>query len=75
MGGNVWEWCSTAWQDDYESYEQNVTDDLTVDGFRVLRGGSFFDPRGGVRCAYRDWSDPVIRDNGVGFRVVMSLGS
>ena len=75
MGGNVWEWCSTAWQDDYESYEQNVTDDLTVDGFRVLRGGSFFDPRGGVRCASRDWSDPVIRDNGVGFRVVMSLGS
>ena len=74
MAGNVWEWCSTAWQDDYENYEQKVSDDLTVDGLRVLRGGSFFDNRYSVRCASRDGGDPEFRLSHYGFRVMMSPG-
>ena len=39
---------------------------------RVLRGGSFYDITGGVRCAYRLRYDPDARDSRYGFRVVAS---
>ena len=73
LSGNVWEWCATKWQGDYDDYR----DDNSLEGAdaRVLRGGSFFDPASGVRCACRDGDDPVNGDWGWGFRVVVSPGS
>ena len=54
MSGNVWEWCSTKWLDDYENYETKVDDGLEGDARRVVRGGAFYLNQYLVRCAYRD---------------------
>ena len=59
MAGNVWEWC----QDRYDERRSS----------RVLRGGSFVDNPGNLRCSYRYGSDPIIRVSYFGFRVVRAL--
>jgi formylglycine-generating enzyme required for sulfatase activity len=56
MSGNVWEW----------------TRDASEENLRVLRGGSFYNGRDGVRCAFRYRSYPDIRDDDFGFRCVLS---
>jgi len=71
MSGNIWEWCSTKWRDDYDEYEKKVDDGLEGDEGRVLRGGSFGSYHGGARCAVRVRYDPSGRDWGNGFRVVL----
>jgi len=70
MVGNVWEWCSTQWQEDYTDYEQKVAHDPAGDISRGLRGGSFSHHRDYVRCAYRFRHSPGSRISSVGFRVV-----
>ena len=72
MSGNVWEWCRTKWRGNYQDYEQEVDDTLEDDYRRVVRGGSFFDLVGGVRCADRLLRDPDYRFGYLGFRVVFS---
>ena len=61
MAGNVWEWTGSLWgpsgQEDY-GYPYDPTDgreDLEAPNYvwRVVRGGSFFDYDGSVRCAHR----------------------
>jgi len=56
LSGNVWEWCRTKWEGDYEGYRDD--NDLEGEVRRVLRGGAFGGYQGGVRCAYRDRDDP-----------------
>jgi sulfatase modifying factor 1 len=56
MAGNVWEWTRSR----YDEYPYGPTDgreDLGADGNvpRVLRGGSWLDPRSCTRCAARHW--------------------
>lgn len=58
MIGNVWEWCS----DPYES----------VDNFRVLRGGSWFDTATFVRVSTRNWSTRSFTSAYIGFRCAKS---
>ena len=70
MAGNVWEWCSTKWLDDYQGYEAKVDDDLEGDARRVVRGGSWSLIDQDVRSAYRNSSNPNNRNNNKGFRVV-----
>lgn len=70
MGGNVWEWCQTRWQDSYEEY----VDDNDLEGGepRVLRGGAFNCSQWVVRCACRYWCGPVGRYDDLGFRLVVA---
>jgi formylglycine-generating enzyme required for sulfatase activity len=80
QAGNVWEWC----HDPYAPYPAEATFDLGALACRqldtsrqqddrlprVLRGGSWFDPAGGLRAAGRYRSHPGDRVGLVGFRVV-----
>jgi len=56
MTGNVWEWTG-SW---YESEQIK----------RILRGGSWFNVRRNVRCAFRSRFVPVLFNIDVGFRVL-----
>ncbi|MFM8330701.1 MAG: NACHT domain-containing protein [Candidatus Methylumidiphilus sp.] len=64
MSGNVWEWTSSLW-DNQEAQRENAE--------LAIRGGSWFDGAGGVRCAYRLRSHPLDRYNFVGFRLLCGV--
>ena len=73
MAGNVWEWVRSI----SANYPYNPSDgreNLEADDnmLRVLRGGSFFDNRSRVRCAYRGSIPPGDRSGYIGFRLVVS---
>mgnify|MGYP001139236429 CR=1 FL=1 len=70
LSGNVWEWCSTKWVDNYENYGTNENSDLEGDARRVVRGGSFGCGRWRVRCAFRLRYVPDRLYGGRGFRPV-----
>jgi formylglycine-generating enzyme required for sulfatase activity len=75
MAGNVWEWCSTIWQE--KAYPFQVNDEWAQDYLakierRTLRGGAFVDDAQSIRCAVRANLSPNFRDNDLGFRVAMS---
>jgi formylglycine-generating enzyme required for sulfatase activity len=73
MAGNVWEWCSTLYRG--YPYRPDDREDLDTWGQRVVRGGSSYNHRWVVRCAFRLRYDPDDRMVNFGFRVVASLGS
>ncbi|MCL4299459.1 MAG: SUMF1/EgtB/PvdO family nonheme iron enzyme [Anaerolineae bacterium] len=56
LSGNVWEWCRTKWQENYENYRDD--NDLKRNSPRVLRGGAFGSSGRVVRCAARNYVDP-----------------
>ncbi|MCB0192819.1 MAG: SUMF1/EgtB/PvdO family nonheme iron enzyme [Anaerolineae bacterium] len=75
MSGNVWEWCSTLWQE--KAYPFQVQEEWTEaylkrEGSRVLRGGSWDDSERLVRCAYRSRVTMYDRGYDVGVRVAVS---
>jgi formylglycine-generating enzyme required for sulfatase activity len=77
MAGNVWEWTSTLWgQREQESdfiYPFDPTDgreDSNVEGYRVVRGGTFNGDAYQVRCTTRGRYHSVRNFNHVGFRIV-----
>lgn len=85
MIGNVWEWCSTGWTDDYKGYEQqeHVRDELSAGGgkarvilekemLRVIRGGAWYSGPDVCRASYRYRSHPEFRSFFVGFRLAAS---
>jgi formylglycine-generating enzyme required for sulfatase activity len=81
MAGNVWEWCQSA----YRGYPYDPEDGREELGggdnvFRVLRGGSWYDDKQGVRCASRINGHPGGWNTHVGVRCCcatasLSLGS
>jgi iron(II)-dependent oxidoreductase len=81
MAGNVWEWTSSLWGEDWEKPEYKYPYDST-DGRenleaddeirRVLRGGSWSYYQCYARCSARYRDEPFSRDDGSGFRVVVS---
>lgn len=71
LAGNVWEWCSTVWQANYEGYEEKVNDSPAGNDRRVLRGGAFYNSSNLLRCASRNfYASPSNRYSSIGFRVV-----
>ncbi|GAA4524164.1 formylglycine-generating enzyme family protein [Amycolatopsis samaneae] len=59
--GNVWEWC-------WDVYDAEV-----YGGYRVLRGGGWFDERWSCRASVRRRSHPTLRIDDVGFRVARTV--
>ncbi len=75
MHGNVSEWVSDPWHDDYVGAP---TDGVAWGGAsgsrRIVRGGSWHDFPQHVRSAHRAWSPSSERIKNVGLRVCRSLG-
>jgi formylglycine-generating enzyme required for sulfatase activity len=74
MLGNVSEWVEDCWREGYRGARGNGAPDVSGDcSFRVVRGGSWhmrpWDVRSGSRVAYA----VDVRDDGIGFRVALSL--
>jgi formylglycine-generating enzyme required for sulfatase activity len=73
MHGNVCEWCSDWYDEDYYSNSPSVDPNGPSSGAsRSLRGGSWYGAGDYLRCSVRCLADPVVRGSLVGFRVVLS---
>ncbi len=74
MHGNVWEWCSDIYHENYTGAPSNGSswETGTVDNLRALRGGSWHSLVINCRSAYRLRSDADNRNNDVGFRLVVA---
>ncbi|MBE2260380.1 MAG: SUMF1/EgtB/PvdO family nonheme iron enzyme [Rhodobacteraceae bacterium] len=72
MIGNVFEWTRSLYKP-YSYHPDDGREDLqAADNVeRVVRGGSWVDPRGSARCACRFRNVPVDRNYILGFRVVL----
>jgi formylglycine-generating enzyme required for sulfatase activity len=72
MHGNVWEWC----EDTYDSEGAPSDGSARVDpaaSLRVIRGGSWHNPAGFLRCAFRYFIVPGLRITHIGFRPARSV--
>jgi formylglycine-generating enzyme required for sulfatase activity len=71
--GNVWEWCSSLYAD-YPYSAADGREERNANGWRVLRGGSWFDAEWGARAARRLSGRPDRPSRNTGFRVMREGG-
>lgn len=74
LAGHVWEWTNSR----YRAYPYRADDgreDLRQPGARVVRGGSYQDGPGPIRCAARHSMVCGVRDVYIGFRVAATSAS
>jgi formylglycine-generating enzyme required for sulfatase activity len=73
MHGNVWEWCSDRWHDNYNGAPSDGSSWETGTGHhRVLRGGSWDYNAVHCRSAFRDRNSADYRLRNWGFRVAVA---
>jgi formylglycine-generating enzyme required for sulfatase activity len=72
MHGNVFEWCADWYNSSYGT--ESVVDPTgpAIGSRRVLHGGNWGSFASGCRSATRNVYTPSVRDNNIGFRVVVS---
>jgi serine/threonine protein kinase/formylglycine-generating enzyme required for sulfatase activity len=74
LQGNVQEWCLDWFSPDYYRLSPTADPAGPESGTaRVLRGGCWLTPPGGLRSSSRAWAAPQTREKGIGFRVVREL--
>jgi formylglycine-generating enzyme required for sulfatase activity len=73
MNGNVYDWCSDKYENDYRSRspQNNPLGTLSGSNFRVMRGGSYSNDAKGCNVTYRTASNPDGRGELVGFRLAL----
>ncbi len=70
MHGNVWEWCSSVWDENYSGKEQlDASSERANNEGRILRGGAWFNSSEFCRSASRYNDIPDSRYNLIGFRI------
>jgi formylglycine-generating enzyme required for sulfatase activity len=74
MSGNVWEWCSD-WYDEnyYVNSPRNNPQGPDTGTYRVIRGGEWELPASLTRTTYREAAKPHLRRYDIGFRLAFSL--
>jgi formylglycine-generating enzyme required for sulfatase activity len=72
--GNVWEWTTDCWHDDYKGApEDGSAWEPGCGRALVVRGGAWDDRPGGLRSASRFGDGPAYRGGDLGFRLARSL--
>ncbi|MFN6139721.1 MAG: formylglycine-generating enzyme family protein [Planctomycetota bacterium] len=81
MHGNVWEWCTDLWLENYSGYWDGITMQELIsvnsgggNGRRVVRGGGWFNSAWWCQSANRNRWWPDDRGRGRGFRVGLFPG-
>ena len=69
MSGHVWEWCQDQWVNDYKNGPRDSQPRTSDSSNRVSRGGCWDYDADDCRSAYRIYSTPSNRFDGIGFRV------
>lgn len=72
MNGNILEWCSDWYNENYYSQRKDKTSAGPAEGLkRVVRGGCFSTSAGGCRITERDGYEPNAIYDRIGFRLAM----